>query len=355
MPGISNIERWCRQHFHGVMKLFFSWVIKTRTLRRRADVWGESIGKRHPTQVCTVTCTQCFADEYYVTQTIFSHHKWVLLFWGNNLMHCTETEKNKSWNILLLNFHFIAAEHFMKGDVEFLIFHLFSQYMASISCSHTHFPGLLDVIFFSTPSKSSGMLSWSGPNHVFIIAYLILKLGPSLESQKSGKVWFSWWCFSQYISVSPPNQILSFWFLFFLLLPPTPTFYEMVYFLSFLLWVSKEQRSTCFISATVIFKLVFAILMSLWMRNMTFNHLAKNMCVCLFVTRKEKTNMWRSPWRSSFGSEIIPACSWVFLSETEMRLSVREQGRVTVIGGDYVIGSNGPSVIWCSEGQSHWY
>lgn len=205
------------------MKLFFSWVINTRTLRRRADVWGESIGKHHPTQVCTVTCTQCFADEYYVTQTIFSHHKWVLLFWGNNLMHCTETEKNKSWNMLLLNFYFIAPEHFIKGDVEFLIFHLFSQYMASIFCSHTIFPGLLDVLFFTTPSKSSGMLSWSGPNDVFIITYLIMKLDPSPEIQKSGKVWFSWWCFSQYISVSPPHtHTPDFVFLVFIF-PSSPT------------------------------------------------------------------------------------------------------------------------------------
>lgn len=49
--------------------------------------------------------------------------------------------------MLLLNFYFIVTENFMKGDIEFLIFNLFFQYMAYIFCSCTIFPALLDVLF----------------------------------------------------------------------------------------------------------------------------------------------------------------------------------------------------------------
>ena len=140
--------------------------------------------------------------------------------------------------MLLLNFCFIVTEHFMKGDKEFLIFHLFFQYMASIFCSHTVFPALLDVLFFFSHPPSHQVYCPVAVQMMFLlIDQLIMKLDPPWRARNQGRFGFldnAFLGISQYF-LPPPFLFQDFVFLvfIFLLLPSTPAFYEIAIFFPF--------------------------------------------------------------------------------------------------------------------------
>ena len=112
---------------------------------------------------------------------------------------------------------------------------------------------------------------------------------------------------------------------------PMPFFLWYFCFLSFVFRVSKAsinwQSKVCLFhlfKLTFSFQWVFAIVTSLWMRNVSFDHsVLLGMCVCACICvfcNKERISCIKPLRESLFGSEIILAYSLIFLWEIKMWL-----------------------------------
>lgn len=107
--------------------------------------------------------------------------------------------------MLLLNFYFIVAENFMKEDIEFLIFHLFSNIWVIFS-ARIQF-SLLYWAFAPLPSRQIHRLAFGRrPNDAFAYWELIMKLNPLQKARNQGKFGFpdkALLSISQYFLLSP--------------------------------------------------------------------------------------------------------------------------------------------------------